>query len=165
MATPFIMRPMTPEDWPDVCEVYRLGIETGLATFEQRCPTYESWDENHLHACRIVASDGNRIAGWAALSAVSRRAVYRGVAELSIYLHPDYKGRGLGRLLLEQLISDSEDSGFWTLQATILAENAVSVALHGRCGFRTVGHRERIAQNSAGQWCDTILMERRSPSL
>lgn len=156
------MRPMQPEDWPAVSDIYRLGIETGIATFERSCPSYEVWDQNHLQSCRPVAVDGNRIAGWAALNPVSKRQVYDGVAEISIYIHPDYRGKGIGRLLLWQLIVESEAAGFWTLQASILDANEASIAIHEHCGFRTVGYRERIARDHNGQWRNTVLMERRS---
>jgi L-amino acid N-acyltransferase YncA len=152
---------MQPEDWPSVRAIYLEGIATGNATFEQTAPEWEKWDGGHLPAPRIVArSDGN-VMGWAALSSVSSRCVYAGVAEVSIYVAERARGRGIGRQLMSRLIADSEAEGIWTLQAGIFPENVASIALHERAGFRIVGQRERLGQMN-GRWRDVVLMERRS---
>jgi phosphinothricin acetyltransferase len=149
------------QHWQQVCAIYAEGMATGLATFETVVPSWECWDAGHLSCCRLIAHDGETIKGWAALSAVSARSVYAGVAEVSVYVGERYRGEGVGRALLEALVDDSEQNGIWMLQAAIFALNGASVALHARCGFRVVGRRERIARLH-GRWLDTILMERRS---
>ena len=148
-------------DWDAVREIYLEGIATGNATFETHAPEYDDWNAAHLESCRLVARDGDRIAGWAALSPVSRRAVYRGVAEVSVYVSTADHGKGVGRSLLLRLIDESEHHGIWTLQAGIFPENTASIELHKRCGFREVGRRERIGKLK-GVWRDVVLMERRS---
>lgn len=150
--------------WEQVLAIYLEGIATGLATFETEAPSWERWDAAHLSCCRLVAREGDAIKGWAALSPVSKRAVYAGVAEVSVYVGREHRGMGVGHALLEALVSASEQSGIWMLQAGIFAENEPSVALHKRCGFRVVGRRERIARLQ-GRWRDTILMERRSTTV
>ncbi len=153
--------PMTEQHWEAVREIYAQGIATRNATFETTVPTWQEWDARHLPTCRLVAKSGDEILGWAALSAVSRRFVYRGVAEVSVYVAEQAQRRGVGAALLAALIEDSERNGIWTLQAGILAENAVSIHLHEKAGFRVVGTRERIGCLD-GRWRDTVLMERRS---
>ena len=138
-----------------------IRLATGDATFETEAPDWERWDASHLRACRLVAVAGGRVAGWAALSPVSAREVYAGVAEVSVYVAADFRGRGLGRTLLEALVRASEAEGIWTLQASIFPENVASVALHATCGFREVGRRERVGKLQ-GRWRDTVLLERRS---
>jgi L-amino acid N-acyltransferase YncA len=152
---------MTEEHWPAVCDIFAQGIATGNATFETAVPTWEEWHERHLPTCRLVAVRSDEIVGWAALSAVSSRDVYRGVAEVSVYIAESARGKGIGIALLEKLIEESERNGIWTLQAGILAENAASIHLHEKAGFRFVGRRERIGCMH-GRWRDTVLMERRS---
>ena len=153
---------MLPGHWPGVRAVYLEGLATGDATFETEAPGWERWDASHLRACRLVAlADGGRVAGWAALSPVSARKVYAGVAEVSVYVGGEFRGAGLGRALLEALVRESEAAGLWTLQASIFPENVASLALHGSCGFREVGRRERVGRMD-GRWRDTILLERRS---
>jgi phosphinothricin acetyltransferase len=152
---------LTSADWPAVCDIYRSGIASGHATFETEAPTWETWDAGHCSVCRLGARSGGTVVGWAALSPVSRRAVYTGVAEVSVYVHPDWRGGGVGTALLADLIEASERHGYWTLQAGILPENAASMALHVRYGFRVVGRRERIGRLH-GVWRDTLLLERRS---
>ncbi len=147
--------------WAGVRAVYEEGLATGDATFETEAPAWEPWDASHVHACRLVALSGGRVAGWAALSRVSAREVYRGVAEVSVYVGRDFRGRGLGRALLSALVRESEAAGFWTLQASIFPENVASLALHRSCGFREVGRRERVGR-LGGRWRDTVLLERRS---
>ena len=153
---------MLPAHWPEARAVYQEGLATGDATFETEAPDWERWDASHLRACRLVALDaGGRVAGWAALSPVSARRVYAGVAEVSVYVGAAFRGRGLGRALLEALVRESEAEGIWTLQASIFPENVASVALHKSCGFREVGRRERVGKLK-GHWRDTVLLERRS---
>jgi phosphinothricin acetyltransferase len=154
------LRDLVPDDWPEVERIYAEGIATRLATFETATPSWQEWDAGHLAAPRLVAMLGRSMAGWAALSPVSRRAVYRGVAEVSVYLAESARRRGIGRALLGALLERSETAGLWTLQATIFAENLSSVRLHEETGFRLVGRRERIAQLD-GRWRDTVLYERR----
>jgi phosphinothricin acetyltransferase len=151
-------------DWAAVQAIYAEGIATGLATLEAAVPTWEHWNEAHLPICRLVARLEGQVVGWAALLPVSRRQVYAGVAEESVYIGAAVRGRGVGRRLLSALIDASEAAGFWTLQAVILRENAISIHLHERCGFRMVGFRERIGF-ARGKWHDTVLMERRSGSV
>ncbi len=152
---------MRASDWEQVRAIYLEGIRTGHATFETEAPSWERWDEAHLSFARFVMRDGEKVLGWAALSAVSKRHVYRGVAELTVYVAESARGQGIGRALLEALINESERNGIWTLQASIFPENTASVELHRGCGFREVGRRERIAMLN-GVWRDTLLFERRS---
>jgi phosphinothricin acetyltransferase len=159
-----VIEQMKASDWEQVRSIYLEGIRTGHGTFETSAPTWEQWDEAHLQFARLVARDGERVLGWAALSPVSRRSVYRGVAELTVYVAEAARGRGVGRLLLEALIAESERNGIWTLQASIFPENVASLELHRRCGFREVGRRERIGMMN-GLWRDTLLFERRSGSV
>jgi L-amino acid N-acyltransferase YncA len=155
---------MRGEDWPSVADVYVQGIEDGDATFEEAVPDWRAWDAAHLPTPRLVARDAGAVVGWAALALVSRRPVYRGVAEVSVYVARDARGRGVGRALLRELVARSEAAGVWTLQASVFPENQASVALHASCGFRVVGRRERLAQHR-GRWRDVLLLERRSPSV
>lgn len=155
------IEPLTPADWSRVCEIYAEGIATGLATFQTSVPTWDEWDRGHLGACRLLIREGNEVLGWAALSPVSKRHVYRGVAEVSIYLAAAARGRGLGKRLLAALVEASEENGIWTLQAGIFPENTASVRLHENCGFRAVGLRERLGELH-GDWRDVLLLERRS---
>ncbi|MFG1927350.1 GNAT family N-acetyltransferase [Cryptosporangium sp. NPDC048952] len=143
-----------------VLEIYRLGIETRLATFETAVPTWEEFRSARNH--RLVAVEGSTVVGWVACSPVSRRPVYAGVVEHSVYVHPDAAGRGVGGRLLDALIASTEKSGIWTIQSGIFPENHVSLALHTRRGFRVVGTRERIGQLD-GTWRDVVLIERRAP--
>jgi len=156
-------------DGPEVLAIYGGGIATGHASFEDSAPTWEEWDAAHLEGCRFVAERGGEAVGWAALSPVSARRVYAGVGEVSVYLAAGVRGQGVGERLLGALIEASEGAGFWTLQAGIFPENAASVALHRKCGFRVVGVHERLARMThgplAGQWRDVLLLERRSPAV
>ena len=153
---------MSPFDWAAVKAIYLEGIATGHATFEVDAPSWEVWDDAHLRFARLVGRDGHKISGWAALSPVSRRKAYAGLAEVSVYVAADDRNAGVGRALLEALIAESEKNGIWMLQAVVFPENAATIALHLRCGFREVGRRERIGKLN-GEWRDTILLERRSP--
>ena len=156
------IREMTSEDWPRVAEIYKEGMDSNLSTFQTECPLYEDWDCAHLKVGRLVIEADGTVVGWTALSAVSSRCVYAGVAELIIYLDFDHHGKGLGSQLLSALISESEKAGFWTLQSGIMQNNTASIRLHEKCGFRTVGYRERIGCDRFGVWRNTVLMERRS---
>ncbi len=147
--------------WEAVRAVYIEGLETGDATFETEAPDWPRWDATHLACCRLIALAGDRVAGWAALSPVSAREVYKGVAEVSVYVGREFRGAGVGRALLSALVRESEAEGVWTLQAGVFPENAASVALHRACGFREVGRRERVGR-LRGRWRDTLLLERRS---
>ena len=155
---------MTAGHWPAVRAIYLEGIATGLATFETEAPSWEMWDAAHLPFARLIARDDRAVIGWAALSPVSQRKAYQGVAEVSVYVAEDSRGKGVGRMLLDQLIHDSEENGIWSLQAAVFPENVATLALHKRCGFREVGRRERISKLN-GQWRDTILLERRSKTV
>ncbi len=155
------IRPMRADDWERVAAIYAQGLTTGQATFETSVPTYEEWDATYLPSCRLVAVDDERVIGWAALSPVSSRAVYRGVAEASTYVAADHRGGGIGGRLADALISASEDEGIWTLQASVFPENEISLLLLQSRRFRIVGHRIRIGRHD-GQWRDTVLLERRS---
>lgn len=156
------IRNMQEEDWRKVADIYQAGMDTNMATFQTECPSYQEFDQSHLSDCRYVITDGNSVAGWAALTPVSSRCVYRGVAEVSIYMDPAHKGKGLGTRLLTHLAEQSEQCGYWTLQAGIMQDNEASIRLHEKCGFRLVGFRERIGQDKFGAWRNTVLMERRS---
>ena len=160
-ADVFAIEEMKAEDWPEVRTIYLEGIATGDATFETSAPEWAAWDSGHVRSCRFVARSGEGILGWAALTAVSGRCVYAGVAEVSVYVAGRARGRGIGKALLSALILASEENGFWTLQAGIFPENAASIALHEGAGFRVVGRRERIGAMN-GRWRDTLLFERRS---
>ena len=154
--------PLSAAHWPAVGAIYAEGIATGTATFATEPPTYPDWDRGHLPSCRLVAADdAGTVLGWAALSPVSSRCVYAGVAEVSVYIAAAARGQGVGRALLAALVAESEQQNLWTLQAGIFPQNAASVALHQAAGFRVVGRRERIGQ-LRGQWQDTLLLERRS---
>lgn len=157
----YVIDQMSESDWAQVRSIYVEGIRTGQSTFETDAPAWEKWDEGHLPVARLVARDGEHVLGWAALSPVSKRHVYRGVAELTVYVAESARGRGVGRALLEALIAESERNGIWTLQASIFPENVASLELHRRCGFREVGRRDRIGMMH-GLWRDTLLFERRS---
>jgi phosphinothricin acetyltransferase len=156
------IEPLTLADWPAVRTIYEQGISTGHATFQTHAPDWEAWDRGHLTTCRLVARDDDgTVLGWAALSPVSARPVYAGVAEVSVYVAADTRGKGVGRVLLTALIAASEADGRWTLQAGIFPENRASIQLHESCGFHVVGRRERIGQHH-GTWRDVLLLERRS---
>ena len=158
---------MQAADWALVEEIFDQGIRGGEATFETATPSWETFDAGKIEAPRLVAEVEGRIVGWAAASLVSSRPVYRGVIEHSVYVHENARGQGVGRALLEAFIGAADDAGFWTIQSSIFPENTASLRLHEQAGFRIVGRRERIARSMlgphAGQWRDTILIERRSP--
>jgi L-amino acid N-acyltransferase YncA len=153
--------PLTTEHWDAVRAIYVEGIATGHATFQQSAPEWYEWHKGHLPNCRLVALRDNEVLGWAALTSVSGRCVYAGVAEVSVYVAQAAQGAGVGTALLTQLIAESEAAGIWTLQAGIFPENAASLALHVKAGFRILGTRERLGQMN-GRWRDVVLLERRS---
>jgi phosphinothricin acetyltransferase len=152
---------MTPDDWEAVRAIYREGIATGNATFEADAPDWDAWDKGRRGDCRLVVRFEGRVVGWAALSPVSSRPAYAGVAEVSLYVAASARGRGVGKALMAALIGRSERAGVWTLQGSVFPENAASLALVKACGFREVGRREKVGCLN-GVWRDTILVERRS---
>lgn len=156
------IRKMQQCDWLAVSAIYLQGIKTDMATFQTGCPTYEEWDNAHVKSCRLVVLADGKVAGWAALSPVSSRCVYRGVAEVSVYIDTAFRGKKLGEIILNRLLFESEQKGFWTLQSSIMQDNKASIRLHEKCGFRMVGYREKIGQDHFGVWRNTVLMERRS---
>jgi phosphinothricin acetyltransferase len=159
-----VVEPMVADDWLDVRRIYAEGIATGDATLEREAPDWNHFDHSHPAECRLVArSNANGpIVGWTALGHYSARKVYSGVAWESVYVATDARGTGVGRALLEALIPASEAAGFWTLLAGVLADNAPSLALHERVGFRRVGVQEGMGQDANGRWRDVVLLERRS---
>lgn len=152
---------LLPEHWPAVRTIYEEGIATGDATFETSAPAWEVWDASHLPFARVVAQENGEVLGWGALSGVSDRCAYSGVAEVSIYVTASARGRGVGYALLAALIEESEANGIWTLTAGIFPENVASVRLHEKAGFRVLGVREQIGKLK-GRWRDALLLERRS---
>ena len=164
----FVIDQMRRTDWKQVLEIYYHGMETGNATFEMNEPdwkSWEDWDRDHLEECRLVVREGKRVLGWASLLPISARAAYQGVVEVSIYLHKDSLGKGVGTNLMQALIEASEAAGMWTLQSEIFPENTGSLKLHEKMGFRKVGYREKIGQMEDGRWRDVVLVERRSPHI
>jgi phosphinothricin acetyltransferase len=157
-----VLRSMQPADWPAVARIYAAGLATGVATFETEVPSWETWDEAHLEAPRLVADDDGGVVGWVAVSRVSRRRAYRGVVEHSVYVDERARRRGVGRLLLDALAAAAPEHGIWTIQTSVIETNEASLRLHDAAGFRVVGRRERIAQRD-GVWLDTLLLELRLP--
>ena len=155
-------RPLVETDWPTVAEIYRQGIAAGHATFETEVPSWADWNAGRHEACRLVAEIDGVVVGFAALSPVSKRAVYAGVGEVMVYVAEDARGKGVGGVLMAALVKASEEAGFWTLQASIFPENSASVRAHQRVGFRVLGTRERIGRFHDGRWRDTVFVERRS---
>ena len=152
---------MRPGHWPAVQAIYEAGIATGNATLEPTAPEWDTWDRGHRTESRFVAVDGDRVLGWVALAPYSSRAVYAGVAWLSVYVATDAQGRGIGRALVEAAVEAAETAGLWTLMAGILPENVASLALHRRAGFRRIGVQRRLGRDRVGRWRDVILLERR----
>jgi len=156
-----ILRTFKKDDFDIVSSIYEEGITTGMATFETEVPDWTTWNRKYMDSCRIVATITDAIVGFAVLSKVSNREVYKGVAEVSVYVKNEYQGKGIGETLLKQLITESETHGFWTLQAGIFSENIWSINLHTKCDFRVVGVREKIGKLN-GKWQDNHFLERRS---
>ena len=161
MNIEYQIAPLLHHHWDEIRFIYQKGLETGDATFEMSIPDWESWNSAHLSCCRLVIYHNNIVTGWSALSNVSQRCIYQGVAEVSIYIHPEFQGIGLGNSLLRQLIKESENNNIWTLQAGIFPENKTSIRLHEKNGFRIIGIREKIGKMD-DRWRDVVLMERRS---
>jgi phosphinothricin acetyltransferase len=159
-----LIEPMAPADWPEVVAIYKQGMATGLGTFETVAPSWDDWDSARSPHSRLVARENGRVVGWAALSPVSKRACYAGVAEIGIYVAENARGHGVGGALLKALVASSEANGIWTLQGVTFADNAASIAVQQSCGFRMVGRRERIGKRE-GVWRDTVILERRSPTV
>ncbi|WP_155296357.1 GNAT family N-acetyltransferase [Spirosoma rigui] len=160
-SSALFIRPVQPTDWPTLAAIYQQGIDTGVATFETQAPTPDNMAVKYMAAPQLVAEQGGQVVGYALLSAVSDRCVYGGVAEVSVYIAASHRGQGIGKRLLDQLIKESEQLGLWTIQATVIAENKASIAVHKQAGFREVGYREKIVKH-LGIWHDTVLLERRS---
>ncbi|WP_010098329.1 GNAT family N-acetyltransferase [Ornithinibacillus scapharcae] len=161
MEKDIVITSMDPFDWDQVEAIYVEGIQTGNATFDIAPPMWKDWDRGHLRHCRLVARENNQVVGWAALSQSVHKEAYSGVAEVSIYISQDVAGKGVGTMLLEELIRSSEEHGFWTLQALIFPENKASLQLHTKLGFEVVGTRKRVGKLH-GQWRDVVFLERRS---
>ena len=159
-----MIRPLKRSDWDAVSKIYGIGISTGIATFETEVPSWEAWDRKYLSHCRLVAEREGTVIGFAVLSKVSDREVYDGVAEVSVYVGETHRRSGIGKMLLNHLIAQSESHGFWSLQAGIFPENKASIKLHESCGFRVVGIKERIGKLN-GVWHDNVFMERRSKTV
>lgn len=159
-----IIKPLNESHRKEILEIYKLGIETKNATFNTLVPTWEEWDNSHLKHSRFVIESDDKIAGWIALSPVSSRCNYSGVAEVSVYIHPDFGALGFASELMQILIDESERNGIWTLQSSIFSENIASVKLHEKFDFRKIGFREKISKIDE-IWRDTNLYERRNPNL
>lgn len=156
-----MIRAMKAEDWPAVAEIYTQGIESGISTFQQVCPSFEAWDSAHLKQGRLVAEIDGCIVGWAVLAPTSARDCYRGVVEVSVYVHKDFQHRGIGRALMAAIEAEARSMSCWTLFSVVFGVNKASLALHERCGYRVIGYRERIAQDRFGNWQNTIHLEKR----
>ena len=152
---------MLPQHWDAVKRIYEEGIATGNATFQTAAPGWEEWDNAHIKTCRIIATENNEVLGWAALTPVSSRCVYAGVAEVSVYVAANARGKNIGSKLLQELINQSEQNGIWTLQSGIFPENKASISMHEKNGFRIIGYREKIGK-MGNIWRDNISLERRS---
>ncbi len=158
----FTIEKMQPMDWPQVSDIYLAGIKTEIATFQSDVPNWDEWNREHSASCRLVGHTGDTIIGWTALTPVSSRCVYVGVAEVSIYIRDEYKHQGVGTKLLSGLIQQSEEAGYWTLQAAIIKENISSRELFKKCNFREIGIREKLGKTTNGKWHDVVLVEKRS---
>lgn len=155
---------MLPQHWDAVKTIYEEGIATGNATFQTAAPSWQEWDNAHVKTCRIIAAENNQVLGWAALSPVSSRCVYAGVAEVSVYVAANARGKNIGSLLLQAVINESEQNDIWTLQSGIFPENHASIAMHEKNGFRIIGYREKIGK-MGNVWRDNISLERRSQTV
>lgn len=160
-----MIRKMQKSDWEKVADIYRQGIETGISTFNTECPSYQEWDGSHAEACRLVWEENGTVVGWAAVSPVSGRCAYRGCVEMSVYIDAAYRGKGIGKSLVSELLNEARQAGYWSVYSAIISTNAPSIALHKKCGFREIGYRERIAKDRFGNWQNTTLMEYRLPDV
>lgn len=156
-----MIRVMEKSDWSRVSEIYAQGLDSGIATFETTCPTYDDWDRRHLPNCRYVAVENGEVVGWIAVSPTSSRQAYSGSVEVSVYIEESHKRRGIGFELMQHLISVTSVNGIWSLYAAIFSINVASIELPKKCGFREIGYRERIAKDRFGKLQDTTLMELR----
>jgi len=159
-----VIRTLKEADYEAVSRIYKEGIATGIATFETEVLEWKDWNDKYISSCRLVAIKADEVVGFSVLSKVSNRDVYKGVAEVSVYVNNHHQGQGVGEALLNQLIIESEDNGFWTLQAGIFSENKASINLHEKCGFKIVGIREKIGKLH-GKWHDNMLLEKRTNKL
>ncbi len=159
-----IVKGLEKTHWEEVKKIYEMGVATRLATFEIELPDWEEWDKKHLQHSRLICEIEGRVGAWIAIRQIEDDCVCMGVAEISVYVHPEYKGIGLGLVLMEHLFRHSEENGIWTLQAQVFEENRASIRLHEKSGFRKVGYRENIGQLD-GKWQNTILFERRSKNV
>ncbi len=152
---------LTEKYWPEVKAIYVSGVATGNANFSHNIPDWDAWDKTHVKNCRLAAIENGRVLGWAALTAISDHCVFAGVAEVSVYIADGFRGKGIGKKLLSELVKLSEENDLWTLESRVFTENLASIKIHEENGFRIVGSRERIGQLN-GVWRDTLLLERRS---
>ena len=159
------IRNMLDTDWNAVAEIFQQGADTGNGIFEEKIPEWKDWNDAHLKICRFAATIEGKVVGWAALSEISKRHVFSGIAEVSIYIEKSSRRKGVGKMLINRLVAESEKAGFWLLQSVIMEENLPSVKLHEKCGFRTVGVREKMARDWKGKWRTTVLMEKRSAAV
>ncbi|MBP5668575.1 MAG: N-acetyltransferase [Salinivirgaceae bacterium] len=156
-----MIREMQADDWSMVAEIYNQGIESGISTFNKKCPDYESWDAGHTKNCRFVYEEDGKVVGWIAVSPTSSRCVYKGCVEASVYVDADYQQKGIGEKLMRKLIEEAPKAGYWSIYSVIISLNVASIALHKKCGFREIGYRERVAIDRFGKWQNTTLMELR----
>ena len=156
-----MIREMQADDWSRVAEIYNQGIESGISTFNKKCPDYESWDAGHTKNCRFVYDEDGKVVGWIAVSPTSSRCVYKGCVEASVYVDADYQQKGIGEKLMRKLIEEAPKAGYWSIYSVIISLNVASIALHKKCGFREIGYRERVAIDRFGKWQNTTLMELR----
>lgn len=154
-----MIREMRKDDWPRVSAIYQQGIESGVATFNTSCPSFEDWDASHTESCRFVFEEGGNAVGWVAISPYSGRCAYKGCVEMSVYVDNSYHHKNIGTQLVKHLLSEAAKAGFWSVYSAIISVNQPSILLHKKCGFREIGYRERIAQDRFGNWQNTTLME------
>ena len=158
----YTIRELTQDDWTLVKTIYQQGLDSNISTFQTLCPSYQEWNDGHLQDCRFVAVYEERVIGFAAISPTSKREVYHGVVEVSIYIDIQHVNKGIGTKLFRHLIKAAEENGYWSLYSSVIEENTASIALHQKCGFREIGFREKIARDRLGNWHNTILFERRN---
>ena len=158
----YLVRPMQQDDWGEIIEIYYQGIQTNNATFEIDCPSYEAWDAAHVKGCRFVAEIDAELAGWIAVSPLSDREYLNGVVAVNVYVAAGHQRRGVGERLVRALLEATKREGFWTVEASVLQSNVACLGLFEKCGFRTVGYRERLAKDRFGAWRNVVLLEHRS---